>query len=185
MGISNMPTHTHSQTWTDSFADGCARYCESRKRDREWDAAMKITDAGQTRTSQTWDCSPWQQPTERANPDEETTNWRAVCGKTARTVRREGRTSVLLYPYHERRHPGGPSSSPTTFPSALFNTINSSRSAPNFSPLTAPPRSVSPTTWHHRLPGASGKPAGQTRAGGSRLPCGRTAGRRRGCVRVP
>ena len=27
----------------------------------------------------------------RANPDEETTNWRAVCGKTARTVRREGR----------------------------------------------------------------------------------------------
>ena len=27
----------------------------------------------------------------RAGPDEETTNWRAVCGRTARTVRREGR----------------------------------------------------------------------------------------------
>ena len=36
---------------------------------------------------------------QRADPDEETLNWRAVCGKTARTVRREGRTSVLPYPY--------------------------------------------------------------------------------------
>ena len=36
---------------------------------------------------------------QRADPDEETLNWRAVCGKTARTVRREGRASVLPYPY--------------------------------------------------------------------------------------
>ena len=35
----------------------------------------------------------------RANPDEETTNWRAVCGRTARAVRREGRAKALLYPY--------------------------------------------------------------------------------------
>ena len=34
----------------------------------------------------------------RANPDEETTDWRAVCGRTARTVRREGRAGALLYP---------------------------------------------------------------------------------------
>jgi hypothetical protein len=27
----------------------------------------------------------------RANPDEETTDWRAVCGRTACTVRRAGR----------------------------------------------------------------------------------------------
>ncbi|MDP2834558.1 MAG: hypothetical protein Q8Q28_14915, partial [Pseudomonadota bacterium] len=29
----------------------------------------------------------------------ETTNWRAVCGRTARTVRREGRARALSYPY--------------------------------------------------------------------------------------
>ena len=32
----------------------------------------------------------------RANPDEETTNWRAVCGRTACTVRRAGR--ALSFP---------------------------------------------------------------------------------------
>ena len=35
----------------------------------------------------------------RANHDVETTNWRAVCGRTARTVRREGRARALPYPY--------------------------------------------------------------------------------------
>jgi hypothetical protein len=37
----------------------------------------------------------------RADPDEETIDWRAVCGRTARTVRREGRVwkRALLYPY--------------------------------------------------------------------------------------
>jgi hypothetical protein len=30
----------------------------------------------------------------------ETSNWRAVCGKTASTVRREGRREPLPYPYH-------------------------------------------------------------------------------------
>jgi len=35
----------------------------------------------------------------RANPDEETLDWRAVCGRTARTVRREGRAIALPYPY--------------------------------------------------------------------------------------
>ena len=36
--------------------------------------------------------SPFMKPVcKRANPDEETTNWRAVCGRTARTVRRAGR----------------------------------------------------------------------------------------------
>ena len=44
---------------------------------------------------------PWQ-----ANPDEETTDWRAVCGRTGgwpwatRTVRRAGRARALLDPYH-------------------------------------------------------------------------------------
>jgi hypothetical protein len=35
----------------------------------------------------------------QANPDEEATHWRAVCGRTARTVRREERASALSYPY--------------------------------------------------------------------------------------
>ena len=34
----------------------------------------------------------------RVNPDEETTNWRAVCGRTARTVRREGRIDYPSLP---------------------------------------------------------------------------------------
>ena len=34
----------------------------------------------------------------RANPDEETTDWRAVCGKTASTVRRAGRARALPTP---------------------------------------------------------------------------------------
>jgi hypothetical protein len=39
----------------------------------------------------------------RANPDEETTDWRAVCGRTARTVRREGRRKPSL-PLSKRCH---------------------------------------------------------------------------------
>ncbi len=35
--------------------------------------------------------TPW-----RANPDEDTTDWRAVCGRSARTVRREGRREPSL-----------------------------------------------------------------------------------------
>jgi hypothetical protein len=35
----------------------------------------------------------------RANPDEETTDWRAVCGRTACTVRRAGRPRALPDPY--------------------------------------------------------------------------------------
>ena len=34
----------------------------------------------------------------QANPDEEITDWRAVCGRTARTVRREGKARAFLYP---------------------------------------------------------------------------------------
>jgi hypothetical protein len=33
----------------------------------------------------------------------ETSNWRAVCGKTASTVRREGRREPLPYPYRPLR----------------------------------------------------------------------------------
>jgi hypothetical protein len=33
----------------------------------------------------------------RVDPDEETIDWRAVCGRTARTVRREGRVWKGLF----------------------------------------------------------------------------------------
>ena len=38
----------------------------------------------------------------RANPERVTADWRAVCGRTACTVRRAGRTLVLPDPY--QRH---------------------------------------------------------------------------------
>jgi hypothetical protein len=45
--------------------------------------------------------SPCMRPTlARANPDEETTDRRAVCGRTACTVRRAGRGLPLSDPYH-------------------------------------------------------------------------------------
>src|SRR5262245_24218940 len=53
--------------------------------------------------------SPFMKPMgRRANPDEETTDWRAVCGKTASTVRRAGRARALSDPY--------PSSAGSIFP---------------------------------------------------------------------
>jgi len=44
-------------------------------------------------------CSPVAQPSsKRDTPDEETSDWRAVCGRTARTVRREGRLTAFPTP---------------------------------------------------------------------------------------
>src|SRR5699024_7107644 len=41
------------------------------------------------------------QPASRpVNPDVETTDWRAVCGRTARTVRRAGTAGAVSDPYH-------------------------------------------------------------------------------------
>ena len=40
----------------------------------------------------------------RDTPDEETSDWRAVCGKTARTVRRAGRVDTLPDPYRIVNH---------------------------------------------------------------------------------
>ncbi len=44
-------------------------------------------------------CSPWLRPVGwRANPDEVTTDWRAVCGRAARTVRRAGTAKAVSDP---------------------------------------------------------------------------------------
>src|ERR1700733_15332559 len=47
---------------------------------------------------------------QRDSLDEETTDWRAVCGKTARTVRRAGSAKADPDPYQEYP-PAGPDSS--------------------------------------------------------------------------
>src|SRR5262249_39228800 len=44
-------------------------------------------------------CSPFVSLCRRANPDEETTDWRAVCGRIARTVRRAGTARAVPDPY--------------------------------------------------------------------------------------
>src|SRR5262249_2252904 len=44
-------------------------------------------------------CSPFVSLCRRANPDEATTDWRAVCGRTARTVRRAGTAKAVPDPY--------------------------------------------------------------------------------------
>src|SRR5918996_5063456 len=50
------------------------------------------------------DCSPGLRPVRwRANPAAETTDWRAVCGRTACTVRRAGRAQALPDPYRTLR----------------------------------------------------------------------------------
>src|SRR3990172_3358341 len=59
-----------------------------------------IISAGPTNSSLPRGCSPWLRPGSwRANPDEETTDWRAVCGRTARTVRRAGTAKAVSDPY--------------------------------------------------------------------------------------
>jgi len=66
--------------------------CESRKSVPASDDAKPIISAGPTPSSRIAGCSPFAPPTcKRDTPDEETNDWRAVCGRTARTVRRAGR----------------------------------------------------------------------------------------------
>ena len=96
--------HAHPSTfrsWTGSSDDGCARSCASRKSVPASDGAWPTRNAGPTPSSRKPGCSPYTQPGRpRDTPDEETTDWRAVCGKTARTVRRAGRAQTLPDPYH-------------------------------------------------------------------------------------
>src|SRR5438105_4285657 len=60
--------------------------------DRMVSALVNGVKGGRLPSSHKQGCSRFTQPgLMRDAPDEETTNWRAVCGKTARTVRRAGR----------------------------------------------------------------------------------------------
>jgi RNA-directed DNA polymerase len=87
-------------SWTDSSDDGCARSCASRTSVPVSDVVWSTRNAGPMPSSRAPGCSPYTQPGRpRDTPDEETTDWRAVCGQTARTVRRAGRAQALLDPY--------------------------------------------------------------------------------------
>src|SRR5215470_4059583 len=60
----------------------------------------KTINAGRMPSSRHRGFSPFMKPMcRRVNPDEATTNWRAVCGRTASTVRRAGRARALSDPY--------------------------------------------------------------------------------------
>jgi hypothetical protein len=74
-------------------------FCGSIKRkEGEREEMSKTISNGPMPTSRTWDFSQCMKPMrKRVDPDEETIDWRAVCGRTARTVRREGRVWKGLF----------------------------------------------------------------------------------------
>jgi hypothetical protein len=85
---------------TVSSAGGYERSCASGRNVRALVGRQAITSAGLMPSSLSTGFSPYRKlMLWRANPDEETTNWRAVCGRTACTVRRAGRTRILPDPY--------------------------------------------------------------------------------------
>src|SRR6266536_4064951 len=95
-----MLIRTRLSGWIALYADDCGRCFESRRSDRAWEFVERIISAGPINSSRPRDCSLRQQPGSwRANPDEETTDWRAVCGRTARTVRRAGTAKAVSDPY--------------------------------------------------------------------------------------
>ena len=76
------------------------RSCASRKSVPVPGLVTMTIDAGPMPSSQLPGCSRYTRLGRvRDSPDEETTDWRAVCGKTARTVRREGSPKGDPYPY--------------------------------------------------------------------------------------
>src|SRR6266508_5100463 len=98
--ISSKLIRTPLSGWIALYGDGCGRCFESTRSDRAWEFVEKIISAGPINSSRPRDCSLRLQPVSwRANPDEETTDWRAVCGRTARTVRRAGTAKAVSDPY--------------------------------------------------------------------------------------
>lgn len=76
-----------SGTSTASPVGGCGPSCASSASAPASAAVPQTTNAGPMPSSHRPGCSPCTQPgPQRDTPDEETTDWRAVCGKTARTV---------------------------------------------------------------------------------------------------
>src|SRR3989338_4027699 len=99
MRISNTRMNGRSARLMRRFAADCARCYANRKSDPALAGVMQTINAGRMHSSRKLGCSPCTRcGLTRDNPDEETTDWRAVCGKTARTVRREGRAGGSSLP---------------------------------------------------------------------------------------
>lgn len=98
--ISSMPTATPSRLSTALFVVVCERSCADSFIVRGRADAFGITPDGQMPSSLILGCSRCPRPFDwRANPDVETTDWRARRGKTAHRVRREGTAIAVSYPY--------------------------------------------------------------------------------------
>jgi len=99
--------HAHPRIFgtLDASGDGCALCCASRNAGRASVALAPTINAGPMPTSRMPGCSRFTPPgKQRDSLDEEPTNRRAVCGKTARTVRRAGSAPADPDPY---RNPVG------------------------------------------------------------------------------
>jgi Group II intron, maturase-specific domain len=98
--------HPNTFKWMDSFVRRRLRAILRRQEKRKPGMGVCREDhqRGPINSSRPRDCSPCIQPgSSRANPDEETTDWRAVCGRTARTVRRAGTARAVSDPYQPLR----------------------------------------------------------------------------------
>jgi hypothetical protein len=78
----------------------CGHCCASRRNAPVLAITAQTINAGPMLSSRHPGFSPCTKPmSSRANPEEATTDWRAVCGRTACTVPRAGRASALPDPY--------------------------------------------------------------------------------------
>src|SRR5271157_1835075 len=95
-----MPITPPSASSTGLSGGGCAPSCASRKSAQGGASVAPTINDGQMPSSRKPGCSRFTRPGYRRDSlDEETTDWRAVCEKTARTVRREGSAKADPYPY--------------------------------------------------------------------------------------
>ena len=100
LAISSTPHQLCSASSMASSAAGCAPSCANRKSAPASDGAKPTINAGPMPFSRLTASSPFAWPmSKRDTPDEATNDWRAVCGRTARTVRRAGRAPTLPDPY--------------------------------------------------------------------------------------
>ncbi|MHB1643273.1 MAG: hypothetical protein ACYCS8_11555, partial [Acidithiobacillus sp.] len=100
MATSNMPIGSPSRQLTALFVVDCGQCCDGRSIDRVKVDVYAITNNGRMPSSLILGCSRCTKPINwRANPDVETTDWRARRGKTAHRVRREGTVIAVPYPY--------------------------------------------------------------------------------------
>src|SRR2546426_12257687 len=101
-----MPIGTTSRRLTASYVVVCVPSCADSNTDQDKDDACAITPHGRMLSSLILGCSRCTRAiSRRANPDEETTDWRARRGRTAHRVRREGTAITVPYPYSSDRNP--------------------------------------------------------------------------------